>query len=148
MPWRRLEREGYSSYSLTTSVLDEVGGQRHASAALYPRGKHPRYPLYRRLGGPSAGVDTEDRGKILCPCRGSNPVRPVVQIVVRHYTDWANRVPFMHLYSQGNPICICTRLTLIFSSSIVVGLHSVCCLKGAQNKTMTFSGVEQRTFWR
>jgi hypothetical protein len=29
-----------------------VSGQRHAPAALYPRGKDPRYPLYRRLGGP------------------------------------------------------------------------------------------------
>jgi hypothetical protein len=43
--------------------------------------------------GPRAGLDTEDRGKILCPCRGSNPDRPVVHPVVRHYTDWANPVP-------------------------------------------------------
>jgi hypothetical protein len=28
-------------------------------------------------------MDTEARGKILCPCRGSNPDRPVVQPVVR-----------------------------------------------------------------
>jgi len=27
--------------------------------------------------GPRAGLDTEDRGKIPCPCRGSNPDRPV-----------------------------------------------------------------------
>jgi hypothetical protein len=26
-----------------------VSGQHHAPAALYPRGKEPRYPLYRRL---------------------------------------------------------------------------------------------------
>jgi hypothetical protein len=36
--------------------------------------------------GPRAGMDTEDRGKILYPRRGSNPDRPVVQPVVRHYT--------------------------------------------------------------
>jgi hypothetical protein len=35
--------------------------------------------------GPRAGLDTEDRGKILCPYRGSNPDLPVVQPVVRHY---------------------------------------------------------------
>jgi hypothetical protein len=29
-----------------------VSGQSHAPAALYPRGKEPRYPLDRRLGGP------------------------------------------------------------------------------------------------
>jgi hypothetical protein len=33
--------------------------------------------------GPRAGLYRQDRGKILCPCRGSNPV---VQPVVRHYT--------------------------------------------------------------
>jgi hypothetical protein len=42
--------------------------------------------------GPRAGLDTEARGKILCPCRGSNPDRPVVQ-PVRHYTAWANPAP-------------------------------------------------------
>jgi hypothetical protein len=40
--------------------------------------------------GPRAGLDTEDRGKILCPRRGSNPDRPVVQPVARHYTAWPN----------------------------------------------------------
>jgi hypothetical protein len=40
----------YSSTISLTLVLDGVGGQRHAPAAL-PPGK-PLYPLYRRLGGP------------------------------------------------------------------------------------------------
>jgi hypothetical protein len=31
-----------------------VSGQRHAPAELLPRGKDPRYPLYRRLGGPQS----------------------------------------------------------------------------------------------
>jgi hypothetical protein len=39
--------------------------------------------------GPRTGLDTEGREQILCLCRGSNPDRPVVQPVVRHYTDWA-----------------------------------------------------------
>jgi hypothetical protein len=30
-------------------------------------------------------LDAEARGKILSLCRGSNPGRPVVQSVVRHY---------------------------------------------------------------
>jgi hypothetical protein len=42
---------------------------------------------------PRAGLDTEVRGKILCPCRGSNFDRPVVQPVVRHYTAWATPAP-------------------------------------------------------
>ena len=40
----------YSSTPPSTSALMGVGGQRPAPAAL-PPGK-PRYPLYRRLGGP------------------------------------------------------------------------------------------------
>jgi hypothetical protein len=79
----------YSSYSFLTSAL---GG---SEVSVTPR---PRFaPGERTTGtlwtggwvGPRAGLDTEVRGKILCPCRGSNPDRPVVQSVVRHYTDWA-----------------------------------------------------------
>jgi hypothetical protein len=44
----------YSSYSLIISTLEGVSGQHHAPAALYSRGKSPRYPLYRRLGGPQS----------------------------------------------------------------------------------------------
>jgi hypothetical protein len=48
-----------------------------------------RTPGIRWTGGwvgPRAGLDTEARGKILSPRRGSNPDRPVFQPVVRHYT--------------------------------------------------------------
>jgi hypothetical protein len=38
--------------------------------------------------GPRAGLDTEDRGKILFPCRGLNPDRPVVQPVVSFLYDF------------------------------------------------------------
>jgi hypothetical protein len=31
-----------------------ASGQHHAPVALYPRGKNPRYPLDRRLGGPQS----------------------------------------------------------------------------------------------
>ena len=40
----------YSSTLSLTSVLDGVGGQRHAPAAL-PPGMN-RYPLYRKMVGP------------------------------------------------------------------------------------------------
>jgi hypothetical protein len=40
--WRRLGERRYNS-SFSTSGLDG------APAALYPRGKNPRYPLYRRI---------------------------------------------------------------------------------------------------
>jgi hypothetical protein len=64
-----------------------VSGQRHAPAALYPREKNP--PGTHWIGGwvgLRAGLDAGARGKILCPCRGSNLDRPIVQPVVRHYT--------------------------------------------------------------
>jgi hypothetical protein len=49
----------YSSYSFTTSALVGVSGQRHAPVALYPRGKDPRYPLYREDGGGPEPVWTQ-----------------------------------------------------------------------------------------
>jgi hypothetical protein len=44
----------YSSYSFLISALD--GGEWSASrpSRALPRGKDPRYPLYRRLGGPQS----------------------------------------------------------------------------------------------
>jgi hypothetical protein len=54
-----------------------VSGQRHASAALYPRGKDP--PGTHCTGGwvgPRAGLDTEARGKILSPLQGIEPRTP------------------------------------------------------------------------
>jgi hypothetical protein len=55
-----------------------VSGQHHALAALYPRGKGPPVHIVQEAWvDPRAGLDAETRGKILCLCRGSNPVRPV-----------------------------------------------------------------------
>jgi hypothetical protein len=50
--------------------------------------------------GPRAGLDTEDRGKILFPCRETNPGRPVIQPVVRHCTAWANPAPVLIEYQR------------------------------------------------
>jgi hypothetical protein len=80
----------YSS-SFTTLALD--GGKWSASRpgrAFTPGERTPGTHCTGGWVGPRAGLDTEARGKILFPCRGSNPARPVVQPVVRHYTDWAN----------------------------------------------------------
>jgi hypothetical protein len=67
-----------------------VSGQHHAPAALYPRGKDPRYPLYRRLGVVSRAVlDAEAREKSAFV----GDRTPVVRSVVRHCTDWATPAP-------------------------------------------------------
>jgi hypothetical protein len=64
-----------------------VSGQRHAPAALNPRGRTPGTHCTGGWVDPRAGLDTGERGKILYPCQGSIPDRPVVQPVVRHYID-------------------------------------------------------------
>jgi hypothetical protein len=81
--------ERYSSYSFLTSALH--GGEWSASrpATLCPRERTPGSLCSGGWVGLRAGLDTEATGKILCPCRGLNPDHPVVQSVVRHYTDWA-----------------------------------------------------------
>jgi hypothetical protein len=94
----------YSSYSVNNSALDGVGGQHHTAAALYPRGKDPRYPLYRRLGGPQSR--SGHRGKILCLCWGSKPSRRV-----RSQTLYSLSYP-------GFPVIIMLILNLVVRKSI------------------------------
>jgi hypothetical protein len=50
--------------------------------------------------GPRAGLDTEVRGKFLFLCWGSNLDRPVVQPVVRHYTEWVTRLTIISFLSR------------------------------------------------
>jgi hypothetical protein len=85
-----------------------VSGQHHAPVALYPRGKGLRYPLDRRLSGPQR---IEKKSSAFVGDR-----TPIVQPVVKHYTDWATpaavRVPvvviFMFIVKQrGLFIRIC-----------------------------------------
>jgi hypothetical protein len=84
--WRLKGERIYSSYSFKTPALDGVSGQRHAPAVLYHRGKNPGTNCTGGWVGLRAGLDTEDREKSSCLCRGSNPDRPVVQSVARHCT--------------------------------------------------------------
>jgi hypothetical protein len=55
----------------------EVSGQRHAPAVLYPGDRTPGTHCTGGWASPRAGLDADDRGKIPCLCRGSNPYRPV-----------------------------------------------------------------------
>jgi len=63
-------------------VLDGVGGQRHAPAALPPW--KTRYPLYRRLGGPHG---RSGQVRKISPPTGFDLW--TVQPIASHYTDWA-----------------------------------------------------------
>jgi hypothetical protein len=66
----------YSSYSFSTFALDGMSGQRHAPAALYSRGKDPRYPLYRRLSGPQSRSGHRGCRKNLLSLLGIEPRSP------------------------------------------------------------------------
>ena len=81
----RMPRDGVvvQLYSSLTSALDGVGGQHHTPAALPPGGK-PRYPLYRRLGGPQG---LSGRVRKISPPPGYDP--RTVQPVASGYTAWA-----------------------------------------------------------
>jgi hypothetical protein len=71
-----------------------VSGQRHAPAALLPPGKGPPVPIIQEAGwGPEPVWTQRIEEKSFAPRQGSNPDRPVVQPVVRHYTAWANPAP-------------------------------------------------------
>ena len=59
----------------------EVGDQRHAPAALSP--EKPRYPSYRRLGGPRG---RSERVRKISHLPGFDPI--TVQSVASRYTDW------------------------------------------------------------
>jgi hypothetical protein len=97
VPSHTMEEQGERkciSYSFLTSALD--GGEWSASRpgrALLPGKDHGTYCTEGWVG-PRAGLDTEERGKIHCPCQGSNLDRPVVQSVARHYIDWATLAPY------------------------------------------------------
>jgi hypothetical protein len=92
-----------------------TGDQRHTPDVL-PSGK-TRYPLYRRLGGPKAGVDA---------CRKSHPSPGfdprTVQPVASRYTDWT--IPAHCTVQQGNikhavSICIIMTGTQLYHCNIV-----------------------------
>jgi hypothetical protein len=80
----------YSSYSFLISALD--GGEWSASRPLraLPLGMDSRYPLDRRLIGPQSW-STQRLKQI--PFASAGDRTPVVQCVVRHYTDLATPAP-------------------------------------------------------
>jgi hypothetical protein len=93
-----------SSYSFLTSALDEGEWSASRPCRALPPGKGPRYPLYRRLGGPQSRSGR----------RGGDRT-PVVQSVVRHYTDWGT--PAAMFCIQFNKHFVDTHFPLIILQS-------------------------------
>jgi hypothetical protein len=84
---RRQGGEEYRAYSFLTR-LDAGKWSASRPGCALPPGKEPQYPLDRRLGGPQSW--SWHRGlekKCYASTRDQNPV---VQSVVRHYTEWLN----------------------------------------------------------
>jgi hypothetical protein len=83
----------YSSYSFLTSAID--GGEWSAprSGRDLPWGKDTPVPIVQEAGWASEPVWTQRlHEKSFAPCRGSNPDRPIVQSVVRHYTYYRKAI--------------------------------------------------------
>jgi hypothetical protein len=77
----------YSSYSFTTSALGGVSGQCHLPACSLPPGKEPPVHIGQEAGWASQLVWTQRLEETSFASAGDRT--PIVQSVVRHYTDWA-----------------------------------------------------------
>jgi hypothetical protein len=105
-PTEAHEERRYSSYSLTTSALDEEEWSASRPGRALPLKKGPErketpVPIGEEAGWASEQVWTQEvRRKIFCLCRGSNLDRPVVQSIARH---WLSYPGWCKLYWQGNP---------------------------------------------
>jgi hypothetical protein len=83
----------YSSYSFSTSALE--GGEWSASrpGRALPPGKGPPVPIVQEAGWDPEPVWTQRLEEKSSASVGDRT--PVVQSVVRHYTDWATAAPML-----------------------------------------------------
>jgi hypothetical protein len=90
-PWRRRGESKCSSYSFLNSALD--GGEWSASR---PGRALPPVPIVQEAGWASEPVWTQGlEEKSFAPVEDRTPI---VQPVVRHYTDWATAAPLQVQY--------------------------------------------------
>jgi hypothetical protein len=93
----------------------------------------PRSALGKKTGthftgvlvNPRARLDTEVWGKVLFPCRESNPDRPVAQSVVRHYTDWATLVP--RIFVKPNEILMSKKVGHLLTCYVTIKCSKKSC---------------------
>jgi hypothetical protein len=118
----------YSSYSFLISILN--GSEWSVSC---PCCALPLIPGTHWIGGwVDLRADLEARGKIMCLSLGSNPCHPVVQSVVRRYTDWATPATWylvkqllnkMKLKCCNHNIYTCISCSAQFEAQISNGSH-------------------------
>jgi hypothetical protein len=88
-----------------------VSGQRHAPAALYPRGKDPRYPLDGRLGGPQSRSGHRGYRKNPFASAGDQTwiARSSSPYIARHCIDWTTPAPFSPYITSNCCSCLWIR---------------------------------------
>jgi hypothetical protein len=84
----------------------EVSGQPHAPAAL-PRGKNPRYPFHRKLGGPQRRFERGGREKKFQSLPGIEPSSPSPK--PSRYTDSVYRGSNHTRLGQNCPCALTER---------------------------------------
>jgi hypothetical protein len=84
--YRHAGDKGDRRCSSLISALYGVSGQCHILSSLNPTERTLGTHWTRGWVGLKAGLDTEVKGKIPLLCYRSNPARPVIQSVARHYT--------------------------------------------------------------
>jgi hypothetical protein len=116
----------YSSYSFTTSALDGREWSASRPGRALPPGKGPLVPIGQEAGWAPEPVWTQVRREISCLCRGLNLDSPVVQSVVRLYTEWATPAPYI-IYTDTNhhhhPVCSilqCLPVPKVFHRSLSI----------------------------
>jgi hypothetical protein len=91
---RGVEVQLHASFDLGTSWRWVVS---FMPRPLYPQGKSPLYPLYRRLGGRQSRSGRGGEEKNSQPLPGLEP--PIIQLVVHRYTTELSRLLFIIIYA-------------------------------------------------
>jgi hypothetical protein len=148
-----------------------VSGQHHAPAALCPRGKDSRYPLYRRLGGPQSRSGHRGYGKNLLPLLGiepGSPSRPVRSQPLYWLSYPGSSPPTSNWNNKSRKHCCEKRfdpktasVTYILETEKLFPFDGVCsttvilisgCLRLLHSQWMTRSlilkNAESRTQWK
>jgi hypothetical protein len=100
-----------------------TSGRRHAPTALYPREKEPPVPTVQEAGWAPELFWMQRLEEKSSASVGDRT--PVVQSVVRHYTDWATPAPSYLLGLEKKVVRIGSErncLRIIFSGDAVVNL--------------------------
>jgi hypothetical protein len=86
----------YSSYSFSTSAVDESEWSALRPGRALPPRKGPPVPLMQEAWWAPEPVWTQRlQDKYFRFCRGTNLGRPFFQPIARHYTDWATPAHFV-----------------------------------------------------